>query len=100
MQRHFMTAYAQNVLCRVALTCSHCDVVNQTQLITRIGIGVRLPFPLRYDKLPPMSTGLTPADSLLYRGLRGYIVYQPLPLPHSISGMQGAEDTQAGVRYR
>jgi len=47
-----------------------------------------------------MSTGLTPADSLLYRGLRGYIVYQPLPLPHSISGMQGAEDTQAGVRYR
>jgi len=27
---------AQNVLCRVALTCSHCDVVNQTMQFRRI----------------------------------------------------------------
>ena len=29
--------HAQNVLCQVALTCSHCDVVNQMQQIRCIG---------------------------------------------------------------
>jgi len=53
--RAFYDRLARTVcLCPVALSCSHCDVVNLTLQIRHIGRRSAVPFHLQCVKLPPM----------------------------------------------